>query len=166
MSASAPLIRPLDPLADLAAVEALYAQAAAFWVMTDRKPPDRQKAMDFFHDTPPGCDPAASSRLGLFEQGELVGVAELSFGFPEPDSAYLGLMVFAPAKRGRGLGAALLSHVEGLARAKGCPQIFLAVLEENRAGRAFWERQGFQPTGLFRHDDETGHTLHRLVKPL
>lgn len=166
MSALPRLIRPLDPKADLEAVEALYAQAAAFWIMTDRRPPDRHKAEAFFIDTPPGCDPAASHRLGLFEHSDLAGVAELSFGFPEPDSAYLGLMVLAPARRGRGLGRAFLQHLETLARNRGSSQLFLAVLEENQAGRAFWQAQGFAETGLIRHDAETGHTLHRLVKPL
>lgn len=163
---SAQLIRTLDPVSDLAAVEALYAEASEFWMMTDRTPPDRQKAVDFFHDTPPGCDPAASHRIGFFEHSDLNGVAELAFGFPEPNSAYLGLMVLAPKVRGRGLGKAFLAHVETLARARQCPQLFLAVLEENHAGRAFWESQGFRATGLSGHDAKTGHTLYRLVKTL
>ena len=166
MSALPPLIRPLDPSADLAAVEALYQAAAAFWQMTDRRPPNRQKAEAFFVDTPPGCDPAASHRLGLFEHYDLTGVAEMAFGFPNSNSAYLGLMVLAPSARERGLGRAFLHHLETLARAKACPELFLAVLEENQAGRGFWKAQGFAPTGLSRHDAETGHTLHRLVKPL
>lgn len=162
----APLIRPLDPARDLDAVQALYAQASAFWQMSDRKPPDRAKAAAFFVDTPPGCDPAASARLGLFKHDLLQGVAELAFGFPKSNSAYLGLMVFAETARGRGHGSALLARIERLAREKGCPELFLAVLEENTAGRAFWERRGFQPTGTSRHDTETGHILHRMVKAL
>jgi GNAT superfamily N-acetyltransferase len=75
-------------------------------------------------------------------------------------------MVFAPQMRGRGLGPLFLRHCEGLAHARGCPRLYLAVLEENPKARAFWERQGFRPTGLSGHDDQTGHTLHRLEKTL
>lgn len=160
------LIRTLDPLADLGRVAALYAEAADFWILTDRKPPDLDKARGFFTDGPPGCDPAGSYRLGLFESDGLVGVAELSFGFPKSEDAYLGLMVFAPAARGRGLGPWFLSHCEDLARGRGCPRLYLAVLEENARAAAFWQRQGFRPTGLSGHDEVTGHTLQRLEKVL
>jgi len=158
------LIRPLDRIADLDAVHDLYARAADYLILADRHPPDRQKAAEFFTDTPPRCDPAASHGLGLFQDGALVGVAELSFGFPLPGDAFLGLMLLDATQRGQGLGAFLLAEVE--TRAAPAPRLYLAVLQENPRGRAFWERHGFTDTGLFGHDADTGHTLHRKVKPL
>ncbi len=95
-----------------------------------------------------------------------MGVAELSFGFPAPGDAYLGLQILAPEARGRGIGRALLAEVEARARAAGAEVLYLAVLAENPRGRAFWLREGFRDTGLSRHDDETGHVLHRLSKGL
>ncbi len=160
------LIRPLDPIVDLPLIEALYAEATEFWQMTDRKPPTAETAAAFFTDGPPGCDPAKSHRLGLFEGDQLGGVAELSFGFPAPQDAYLGLMLLAPRTRGQGYGAAFLAHIEALARAAQAPQLFLAVLAENSKGRAFWDREGFVPTGQSRYNDVTDHWIHRLVKPL
>lgn len=160
------LIRALDPLADLDAVEALYARAADYWILADRRAPDRQKACDFFTDTPPGCDPMLSHRLGVFVDGGLMGVAELSFGFPAPGDANLGLQILAPEARGRGLGRGLLAEVEARARAAGAEVLYLAVLADNPRGWAFWAREGFRDTGLSRHDDETGHVLHRLSKGL
>ena len=158
------LIRPLDPVTDLDAVEGLYSRAADFWILADRRPPDRHKAAAFFTDTPPGCDPAASHRLGLFQAGTLVGVAELSFGFPLAEDAYLGLMLLDATQRGQGLGALFLAQVQ--ARAAPCQRLYLAVLQDNPRGRAFWESHGFTDTGLSGHDADTGHTLHRMVKPL
>ena len=160
------LIRTLDPVTDLDAVENLFTRAADYWLLADRRPPDRQKARDFFTDGPPGCDPAASHRLGLFQDGRLIGVAELSFGFPLPADAYLGLMLLGPAARGRGLGPALLAEVETRARAAHAPRLYLAVLAANPRGRAFWLRHGFSDTGVSGTDPDTGHILHRLVKPL
>lgn len=159
-------IRPLDPAADLARVDAFNRQARDYWFLADRVAPGPQKAAEFFTDGPPGCDPARSHRLGLFQGAALVGLAELSFGFPAPDDGYLGLMILHPDLRGRGHGRMFLRHVEGLARAAGCPRLYLAVLQENPRGQAFWAREGFQPTGLSRLDEGTGHLLHRLVKAL
>jgi GNAT superfamily N-acetyltransferase len=160
------MIRTLDPETDLAAVDLLYTQAADYWLLADRQPHDRRKAAAFFTDGPPGCDPARSYRMGIFEGGDLAGVAELSFGFPEACDAYLGLMLLAVQARGKGLGKTLLVHLEELARQRGAKRIFLAVLKDNPKGRAFWQREGFASTGLIRVDDETGHRLARFSKDL
>lgn len=159
-------IRPLDPEADLAHVVALYDEAADYWLLADRKPPDLDKARAFFTDGPPGCDPARSLRLGLFVDGRISGLAELSFGFPEARDAYLGLMILAPRLRGQGHGAAFLSCIETLAGLAAAPRILLAVLQENPRGRAFWEREGFRATGVSRLDEETGHRIERFEKIL
>lgn len=160
------LIRDLTAGADTDLIEALYAEAADYWLLADRVPPDRAKAEAFFTDAPPGADLALSHRLGLFVKDRLSGVAELSFGFPEPGDAYLGLMILAPRLRGQGYGHRLLAEIEGRARASGAPRLYLAVLDDNPRGRAFWEREGFTPTGVWRDDAETGHRIRRMVKPL
>lgn len=160
------LIRSLDPIADLAAVTALQAEAADYWLLAEGHCDPAQKAAEFFTDGPPGCDPAQSHRLGLFIEDHLSGLAELSFGFPNPTDAYLGLMILAPRLRSKGAGPALLAHVEHLARTAQAPNLYLGVLQANPRGHAFWSRMGFQTTGISRHDPDSGHTIHRLIKPL
>jgi len=158
------MIRKLHPVDDLAAVAVFLQEAADYWLLAEGAAPDGQAAADFFTDCPPGCDPAASHRLGLFAAGRLSGLAELSFGFPKAGDAYLGLMILAPRLRGAGQGPVLLAEVERLARAAGSPALFLGVIEANPRGRAFWERQGFRPTGVTRQDAR--NVTHRMVKPL
>ena len=164
-SAQAITIRPLHPTQDLPAVTAFLVEAADYALLADGHAPGPTAAADFFTDTPPGCDPAMSHRLGLFHDSHLSGLAELSFGFPEPTSAYLGLLILAPRVRGLGFGPIVLTHVETLARAAGALHLYLAVLEVNLRGAAFWERHGFRYTGLS-GTNGAGRRLHRLVKPL
>ncbi len=158
------LIRPLDPATDRAAVASLLLEAQDYYHLWLGHAPGAEQVEEVFTSGPPGCDPAKSHRLGLCLDGTLSGVAELSFGFPLPEDAYLGLMILAPRARGQNHGTALTAHIETLARP--APRLYLAVLDANPKGRAFWERQGFTPTGVSRHDPESGHTIHRLVKPL
>lgn len=106
------LIRAVDALEDLGAIEALCAEAVDFWVMTDRKPSDRAKAAAFFTDCLPGCDPALSQRLGFFQQDRLVGVAELAFGFPNPEDACFELRLLFPSARMCGFGRESFAHLE------------------------------------------------------
>ena len=159
-----PLIRPLDPVTDRDAVTGMLTEAQDYYHLWLGHAPGPGQVQEVFTAGPPGCDPARSHRLGLWLDGKLSGVAELSFGYPLPEDAYLGLMILSPSARGRGQGAAFTRHIETLAHPS--PRLYLAVLEANTRGRAFWERQGFKPTGISRFDAETGHTIHRLMKPL
>ena len=158
-------IRRLDPVADRAAILGLLTEAGDYYRLWLHRDPVAADVEEMLTAGPPGCDPAQSFRLGLWGDG-LEGVAELSFGYPAPEDGYLGLMILAPRARGRGQGAAFLDHIEALARARACPRLYLAVLEANPRGRAFWERMGFAATGVSREDAETGHRIHRLVKAL
>lgn len=158
-------IRSLDPSESLLVAD-FYRAAPEYWLLAEGAlDPDRQ-AGEFFTDAPPGCDPARSHRLGLFLNGRLSGVAEVSYGFPEPSDAYVGLMLLGPWAQGTGHGRAFLARAETLARDRGARLLYLAVLEANPRGRAFWMREGFRATGLSRTDPKSGHTLHRLVKDL
>lgn len=158
-------IRALEPT-EVPLVSAFFRAAPDYWLLAEGRCAPDQQAAEFFTDAPPGCDPTTSDRLGLFLSGRLSGVAEVSYGFPTPADAYLGLMLLGPWAQGAGHGRVLLHHCETLAKGRGAVQLFLAVLEANPRGRAFWEREGFEPTGISARDAATGHVLHRLVKAL
>lgn len=162
-------IRKLDPTADRDAILGLLTEARDYYQLWLGRDPLPEDVEEMLTAGPPGCDPAVSHRLGLWgdgPDGDLLGVAELSFGFPTAEDAYLGLMILAPRARSRGQGVAFLARVEALARARGCARLYLAVLEANPRGRAFWERMGFASTGISREMEENGitHRVHRLVK--
>jgi GNAT superfamily N-acetyltransferase len=158
-------IRELFP-SETALVAQFYREAPDYWLLAEGRCDPPHLAQEFFTDAPPNCDPAQSDRLGLFVNQRLSGVAEVSYGFPEPGDAYLGLMLLGPWAQGSGHGRAFLAHVEALARKRHAARLYLAVLDVNPRGRAFWEREGFTGTGLTRKDSITGHLIDRLVKPL
>jgi GNAT superfamily N-acetyltransferase len=158
-------IRELFP-SETALVAQFYREAPDYWLLAEGRCDAQAQAQDFFTDAPPNCDPAQSDRLGLFVNQRLSGVAEVSYGFPEPGDAYLGLMLLGPWAQGAGHGKAFLTHVEALARKRHAPRLYLAVLDVNPRGRAFWEREGFKGTGLTRRDAITGHLIDRMVKDL
>ena len=159
------LIRDLAPN-EAPLVAQFYRDAPDYWLLAEGTvDPDRQ-AREFFTDCPPGCDLSQSRHLGLFLQSRLSGVAELSYGFPEPNDAYLGLMLLGPWAQGMGHGRSFLAHAEALARNGHAARLNLAVLDANPRGCAFWTREGFVPTGLRGQDKETGHWLERLGKAL
>lgn len=71
------------------------------------------------------------------EEERIVGVAGL-----KRDRAYLHYLFVRAGCRGRGLGSALLDHVEAICQA----HVSLTVEALNTRGRAFYRRQGFRET--------------------
>ena len=86
------LIRSLVKDLDLDSVLTFYDQAPDYWELAEGP----EKAISFFIDTPPNCDPDRSFRLGIFLNERLLGLAELSFGFPKIGDPYLGFMLLGP----------------------------------------------------------------------
>jgi GNAT superfamily N-acetyltransferase len=142
------LIRPLDPARDHARVMGFLHRAADYVRLERGADPSPEVARDSFTDCPPGCDPAQSLRLGAFEHGNLIAMTEMAKGYPEADSAYLGLLLIAAQARGRGVGRWIVRYLQARAHEMGMTAICLGVLAANPRGRAFWEREGFRDTGL------------------
>lgn len=159
-------LRPLTQSADSAQVFDLYTRAADYALLEDGRPPDAAMAAAFFTECPPGGDPRASVKLGAEHGGRLVGIADLAFGYPMTQDAYIGLLLLDPVIRGQGLGALMVARLEALARAHGSNRLLVAVLEANPRGLAFWQRSGF---ALERHfpaaaDDPMHHSRLRLAR--
>lgn len=142
------MIRALTLPSDRAAVFALLEASADYVWMEREEAPHPALVDEYFTDAPPGLDAARGYRPGLFDGDALLALAEMAFGYPWPDAAYLGLMMVHPAARGTGAGQRLLRHLESVAQGRGMRQMFLGVLDANPRGRAFWEREGFTATGL------------------
>ncbi|HEV2506539.1 MAG TPA: GNAT family N-acetyltransferase [Mesorhizobium sp.] len=160
---------PLDREQHGGAVAAFYERAGDYALMERGQTPDAASVQDFFEDCPPGCDPASSFKLACFDgQDAIIGIADMAFGFPETSDAYIGLLLIGPWMRGRGLGRRFLHHLVREARARRCRRMLVAVLDVNKRGRSFWEREGFVLEKTFepRHIGSKNHVLYRLVRPL
>lgn len=161
-------LRKLEPGRHGKLVAGLFLAAADYVRLSEGVEPGPAQAAGFFKGVPPGGDIAQSVKVGLFDGAALLGIADMAFGYPEPGDGYIGLMLFAPEARGKGLGRALLTLLEEEARARGAPRLFVGVIEANARGRAFWLREGFVPVkrlGPIRVGTRA-HMIDRMVKTL
>lgn len=108
-----------------------------------------------FGDYTPGPE-AVAARLGpMIEEGEATvllggegpdGIALLRFRplvFEDGMHAYLEELYVAPARRGEGLGRALLDAAMDAARERGATWIELGTSEDDVAARGLYESSGF-----------------------
>lgn len=161
-------LRKLDPAKDGRQVAGLFLASADFVRLTEGVEPGTAQAAAFFKGAPPGGNVANSVKVGMFDGEALLGIADMAFGYPTEGDAYIGLMLFAPVARGKGMGRALLALLEEEARARGADQMFVGVVEANKKARAFWMREGFVPVkrlGPIKVGAKV-HMIDRLVKRL
>ena len=162
-------IRPLHQNADTALVADLFHRAADYILLESGRPPGDAEVQDFFTGAPPGTDPAKSLHRGLFApDGHLIAMAAVVFGFPNPDDAYLGLLLIDPAHRGKRLGQQMLDHICAAAKTQGAHRILIAVLEENTKGHRFWSKMGFteEMRGAPKQIGDKIHVQIRMTRPL
>lgn len=161
-------LRRLDIDKDARLVAGLFLEVADFVRLTEGVDPGPPQVVGFFKGVPPGSDIAQSVKVGLFDGPKLLGIADMGFDYPEPGDAYVGLILFAPSARGKGLGKALLALLEEEARARGAPRMFAGVVEANAPARAFFLREGFVPVkrvGPLKLGART-HMIDRMAKRL
>jgi GNAT superfamily N-acetyltransferase len=84
--------------------------------------------------------------------GEIVGVLDMWYqqrlGDHRPQ-AYVQDLVVTEGARGRGVGSALLSRAEELARKRGCFRMWLVTAAWRGPAHAFYRKHGWEPYGTW-----------------
>lgn len=154
--------RDLDAVTDLALACDDYTRAVR------GTPADAADGPAFFEDAPPERTAAGMVKLGAFENGALLGIADIVPDYPTDGIWYLGLMLVRPEERGRGIGPLFLDHIDGLARAANADRLSLSVMTTNKRALHFWKAQGFRairrlPRSTF---GRLSHERLELARPL
>lgn len=77
-------------------------------------------------------------------EGRIVGAVMAGY---EGHRGWINYLAVEPGRRKTGVGRQLMTEVERVLRAAGCPKINLQVRPENQAAIAFYERLGFVVEG-------------------
>lgn len=131
---------------DLPRIQDLLERCAEWWALIHGRAPRDDEAERLLQDLPPRY--RRRWLVGVAgRDGALAGLLDAADGYPERGITWIGLMLFDPAARSRGLGAALVAELEREVRAAGAVALQLIVQAQNPRARAFWERMGFSPVG-------------------
>jgi GNAT superfamily N-acetyltransferase len=107
----------------------------------------------FFSDLENGrllTEPGAEAFVAMLhgEPSGLVSVHPDADYFTGHPRAYVDILVVAEEAEGRGVGRALMDHVEHWARDHNCREVVLDVFAGNEGAIAFYERCGYRPDHL------------------
>jgi GNAT superfamily N-acetyltransferase len=110
-------------------------------------PPPPDAAEQLLASLPEGTSREDKYTFAVLAGDRAVGCADVVRGYPDAETAFVGLLLIVERYQGQGLGAAAYAELEALARGWGCRSIRLAVVEANGQVLGFWEKLGFAATG-------------------
>ncbi len=127
-------------------LQSLFEAAPQYHLKVEGKPAGENTAREALLGGPPNFDMKDKYGFGIFLGGLLVGYIDIANGYPEKETAYLGLLLIDETFQGRGFGEKAFRLVENEVRKWNCKKIRLSVAETNDV-QEFWSKMGFQPTG-------------------
>lgn len=135
--------RPLQSSTDIAALQAVLENAASFSLLTEGHLPSSTAAQEAMLAKPPHLGEDDKLMLGFFLDDHLIGCADICRGYPEADTAFIGLLLFAEPFQGQGHGKTAMHTLRNIALTWHCQRIRISVIANNTAALAFWRREGF-----------------------
>jgi GNAT superfamily N-acetyltransferase len=128
-------------------VQSILEAAPAYTLNTEGVASIPTDGRDTLTALPPNCSSEQKHVLVLCRGDLPVGVADIIQGYPDPKTAFLGLMLLREDQQGQGLGARFYRELETRIREEmNCTWVRLAVVDSNPVV-PFWEKQGFRLTG-------------------
>ena len=119
-------------------------------------------ALAYLYDLPPMKPLNDKFTFAVEQNSRIVAILDLMRGYRDCNSWWIGLLLLSPSMRGKGLGRKIVDYLVKNLSALGVHQIQLAVLEENSAGYAFWQKMGFQQIEI-NHGRRHGNKIHNLL---
>lgn len=109
--------------------------------------PTRASFLEGLSALPPGAAATDKYYLGFFDGTRLVALCDLVLGYPNRDTAFIGLFMLEQAYQGKGVGSAIISDCAAYLRRCGFARLRLAVDHGNPQSLGFWMKNGFARTG-------------------
>ena len=133
---------------DLAALQRVLEGASGYKQRVTGHPVGPADAQSLFSALPPDLGYDAKHVLAVELDGDVIGVVDLLDGWPDPQTAHVGLLLLDEPHQQLGIGGQIWQQIEALLRS--WPHVNTAraaVVETNVQVLPFWLRCGFRDTG-------------------
>ncbi|MBR3234564.1 MAG: GNAT family N-acetyltransferase [Atopobiaceae bacterium] len=125
--------------------------------------PNKAQLTNMISDKPEGA--TSTHLVGFYDDLDgLVAVMDLVCGTPNKTSALIRWFMVAADKQRKGVGSALFADVRAALGAQGYRHLELQIPEAAEEAQAFWNAQGFSPTG--KRDDTGRYPVITLARDI
>lgn len=130
-------------------------------------PPHEQALQALRHSVlPPGGVPWRESLYLIrdLESRDTIGFLAVYFGYPAPDTMYIGSLYLRPVFQGRGFGHQIVRHLEAQAKQIGFREARIKVGLKNWRALRFWTSCGYSRITRIRGGGENGESKPAAVE--
>lgn len=96
---------------------------------------------------PAGQSDSAKFYIGFWQDKNLLAVLDFVLGYPDKQTVFIGLFMVHQVYQRTGLGSQIITGVLAYF-SRNFEKVRLAYVKSNPQAQYFWQKQGFQPTGL------------------
>ena len=102
--------------------------------------------------------------VGFYDGEELAALMDLILGFPNAETAFIGLFMVRATQQGKGVGSNIIADVLAYLHSLGFHACRLGYVESNAQSKAFWLKNGFSPTGV--KSEQEKYTIVMMEKEI
>ena len=142
---STPTYSRLNPTlaGDVEQFVTVFRASPSFVYLTEGRAPTDSEVIAIMNRVPGYCRPEDVFIRTISLDGMLCGLAVTVRAYPNPQTAFLALLLIVESAQGQLLGTRVLRDIEGEAKSWGCSSISAAVDSRNVRALKFWLREGF-----------------------
>ena len=97
---------------------------------------------------PPGKTKDDKFFIGFYEKDQLIAIMDLITGYPNNNTAFIGLFMMNKNYQGIGIGSNIIEEVLYFLKFKGYSYVRLGYIKGNLQSKAFWTKNKFNPAGI------------------
>lgn len=149
---------------DVAALQNILESAPGYWKRIANKVIERDGALSVLQALPNGKSHSDKFVFGVYYSDQMIGCVDLIRGFPDSQTAMLGLLLISESHQKLGLGKASYEAIEETLRSwLGMRKVRIGVVGANDIVLPFWRSLGFVETGVRRPYNDNGVVSENIV---
>lgn len=102
---------------------------------------------NIINELPPDCESKNKLFLGIYKGAQLVAILDLIAGYPNKETAFIGLFMVDRSLQSSGIGSGIINKLIEFLKSNGYKCCRLGVIEKNVPAINFWNKMGFEFTG-------------------
>ena len=131
---------------DTEALQALLGESSDYMELAFGRPTKPTDAVSLLRHVPKDKSLDDKRTIGIYDREKLIGILDIVKDYPTPETWFIGLLLFVPSVRNRSLGSKVFRALVAALKNTDARTINISVVNQNTAGRRFWEKLGFKET--------------------
>lgn len=103
--------------------------------------------------------------MGFFEEDKLIAVMDLVLGYPNVQTAFIGMFMMCKSEQGKGIGSGIVEECADFLKKQGYCSMRLVIAKGNPQSEHFWKKNAFVSTGIEKEKEEyTAILMERKIE--